>query len=193
MRKFTLLELIIVIAVIAILLSLLLPSLSRAREKSEVVVCSSNQSTYYKGHTLVMQIEMEQKFYTSSNFRRKIEKMLGSEEIKKDLVLKSPLKCPTRVKLGKDDDTYARNGTINDQIEFIHDVTTPSTTLLFSEKLMFNNQGIEYKIYRDSIAHGVDNYHYKNSVNVTFFDGSIGLYNQSQVQSDSFAPYYLNN
>ena len=43
MKKFTLMELLIVVAVIAILLSLLLPSLSKARDRAKTAVCLSNQ------------------------------------------------------------------------------------------------------------------------------------------------------
>ncbi len=49
MKKFTLLELLIVIAIIGILASILLPSLSKARERTLSAVCLSNQSQIGKG------------------------------------------------------------------------------------------------------------------------------------------------
>jgi len=49
MKKFTLLELLIVITIIAILLTMLLPSLSRAREITKRAVCLSNQQQIYRG------------------------------------------------------------------------------------------------------------------------------------------------
>lgn len=48
-KKFTLIELLIVIAIIAILVSILLPSLGRSRELTRRAVCMSNLAQMYRG------------------------------------------------------------------------------------------------------------------------------------------------
>ncbi|MCH2209270.1 MAG: hypothetical protein MK132_25870 [Lentisphaerales bacterium] len=47
-NHFTLLELLIIIAIIGILTTLLIPSLNKAREKARSAICKSNQSQIYK-------------------------------------------------------------------------------------------------------------------------------------------------
>lgn len=57
MKKFTLIELLIVMAIIGILLSLLLPSLTKAKESARRAVCMSNQSQIYKGMQVSVKLE----------------------------------------------------------------------------------------------------------------------------------------
>ena len=54
MKKFTLMELLVVLAIIGILITILLPALSRAREKARIVVCTGNLSQIGRGAYLFL-------------------------------------------------------------------------------------------------------------------------------------------
>ena len=56
-KKFTLIELLIVITVISILVTILLPSLSKAKEKARRAVCKSNISQLYKACILYSKLD----------------------------------------------------------------------------------------------------------------------------------------
>ena len=183
MKRFTLIELLIVIAIIAILLTLLLPSLSRARDGAQSAVCMANQANYFRGHQQVMENE-DHKWY-ENRWRAKVEAILGTGGISNSIVA-----CPTREALGGNG-TFARNGTIDSYITKTWQVNSADSVLLFSEKNL-NGTGRVYKVWRDSIARGVSDYHMRKSANVTSFDGSVRNFTQAVIQSDTAIPYYMN-
>lgn len=180
-KRFTLIEMLVVIAIIAILLTLLLPSLSKARESAQSAVCMANLTNYYRGHQKIMQ-DTDQKWYTT-RWRAKVEAILETGGFNNSIVA-----CPTRVSLGGAG-TFARNGTIN--ISRIWQVNSADSVLLFSEKNI-NGTGRVYKVWRDSIVRGVGSYHQKASANVVSFDGSVRNFSQAVIQSDTARPYYIN-
>ena len=54
-KGFTLIELLVVVAIIALLISILLPSLQQAREQAKIVVCKTRLRELYNGHNFYAQ------------------------------------------------------------------------------------------------------------------------------------------
>lgn len=66
-RAFTLIELLVVIGIIALLVSILVPSLTQVRNLAKVVICGSNQHTVGMGvNVYVSDNNMKEPFYTVS-------------------------------------------------------------------------------------------------------------------------------
>ena len=61
-RAFTLIELLVVVAIIALLVSILVPALNEARRQAKVVVCSSNLHQYALGMVLYAQQDPSGRF-----------------------------------------------------------------------------------------------------------------------------------
>lgn len=72
MKKFTLIELLIVVSIIGILVSLLMPALSKARHMAKFAVCKSNVSQVLKG--LHLYSNSHSRKLPSSNSDRKLPK-----------------------------------------------------------------------------------------------------------------------
>ena len=55
LQAFTLLEVLVVVAIISLLISIVLPSLQRARDQSNILVCKTRLAQLYLGHTFYAQ------------------------------------------------------------------------------------------------------------------------------------------
>ena len=91
-RDFTLIELLIVVAIIAILLSILLPSLRHAREKAYMAVCGSQLSQQSRGLNLFM--KDENSFYPGAHTQHELQNMVWAPSIKVYLNNYEVFNCP---------------------------------------------------------------------------------------------------
>lgn len=96
-NRFTLIELLVVIAIIGILLTLLLPSLSKARERGYYAVCASNESQIGKG--LNLYVMANNQILPGAHVRNYPQTMLWAARIRKDFMGNSydAFNCPKQL------------------------------------------------------------------------------------------------
>lgn len=129
MKKFTIIELLIIISVMIILIALLLPALNSAREKGRTIVCISNLRQNYLALT---QYANDNEWYPAAKgpnedfnkgywymkllpylgFKSKISGTTGWNTVAKARVYQS-LNCPNLVRINGDTAAYAMNGFYN--------------------------------------------------------------------------------
>ncbi len=86
-RGFTLIEVLVVVAIIALLVSILLPSLKRARDQAKTLSCAANLRT--NGQAMAYYLEANKDVYPSSNWSSLIHKYVQkntatTKEVKAD-------------------------------------------------------------------------------------------------------------
>lgn len=127
MKKFTLIELLIVVAIIGILLTLLLPSLGRARSEARKAVCMSNQSQMAKrvflysknkngkvpGASVSTGHHTRSFFFTGTNWgtRQNFANLWDSiDEIREDTGTGQMVYCPSQENEGFKWESYSSSG-----------------------------------------------------------------------------------
>ena len=138
-KSFTLLEMLIVIAIIAILLTMLLPSLSRARELARAALCLNNSNQYGQLYTQLVLVKKDRKLYFGNDWRVQTAKMAYTTNVAESKArseIMQKLKCPTA---DRESCGWARNANVNDG-SFLDMIEKPMTFIGWG-----NRQGGQYQ------------------------------------------------
>ena len=204
MKKFTLIELLVVVAIIGILVSMLLPSLSKARKSANAAVCKSNQKNMYHGYY----IHSEDGYIPSQT-----DNPYGMDDIRghKPGQFLSNVAINMRIKvmiLGldsfremncpEDDSTMSsygfnteqsncHSGNINNRMYF-HDVISPVDFVMMGCR---ENDGDNQWVLKKS-SNKLARYHPKNSGNIFCADGHVTSTSRFSLENTLNKPSLLN-
>ncbi len=189
--QFTLIELLIVVAIIAILLSILLPSLQNAREKARIAVCASNLKQISNTISLYSKNNQERFPYYKSSCVSWIGPAGDStpNQTKKPLnlylpdVYKELSKCPSEKKDYWEDwgTNYYNNSvwspnTLGDHIKFIQQVKDPVRMIqIYKDGLwwwIYSSNTITWGTFnKDLLFHNQE----AGKFNINFVDGHVAI------------------
>ena len=185
-KHFTLIELLIVIAIIGVLASLLLPVLGKARKSSQSAVCKSNLRQMSLAYSML--IEEGGNLSTPENFNpgQLLGKQNWNVRLADTMNLEENLRCPSR----EDGKKYGYNKGLakpdRDARLYLKDLNDPSNLIQFGEAKI--NAGTATQLTTNKIGA----FHDKGKVNFSFFDGSARPYTKNQVENTGQAPYMEN-
>lgn len=203
--KFTLIELLIVIAIIAILLSILLPSLYNAREKAKIAVCASNLKQISNTISLYSK-NNEERF---PNYRSSCVSWIGPAGAQSTTQTNKPLneylinshetisQCPSKkADYWRDwgtnyyNNTLWSSNTLGDHVAFIQQVKDPARMIqMYKDGLWWwtysNSNGSWGTFKKDLLFHNQSDARF----NINFVDGHVAI-QMSTTSSQDFGEKY---
>lgn len=180
MKKFTLIELLLVVAIIGVLASLLLPVLGKARETARQAVCKSNQSNLYKAYYLHVDDGYEGFTGADDWKNHKPEQLPSSWGLNGRLIRdvmgvgdQLDLNCPSYLHETRPSYGFNQNGlgfhnnTIEDRF-YLKDILNPADTIVFG----CSDADAPFAGALNLIS-TLGTYHPRGKGNVACFDGHI--------------------